>query len=75
MTFPPIAGDGNAALFALRRDPDGVYRIDGRVIPVRDDGACAEVAVDHRKAIIPIHDRLNDSERLSGSVLGVNVKE
>lgn len=33
----PISGDGNGALFSLRREPDGIYLGDGRAIPVAYD--------------------------------------
>lgn len=37
--------------FCLSLGPDGVYRVDGRVIPVRDE---ARIGVDHSKPVVPI---------------------
>lgn len=68
----PIAGDGNAARFALRRGPDGVYRVDGRVIPVCYDAAGC---VDDGKPVVAVHSGINDMKRRGGAVLGVYVEE
>ncbi len=38
--------------FQLRLEPDGVYRVDGRVIPVRDN---AILGVDDRKPVVLVH--------------------
>ena len=70
--FEPVAGDGNAARFALTLCPDGVYRVDGRVIPVRDDSA---LSVDDGQPVVSIERKEDVSIGGLGSVLGVNVKK
>ena len=47
----PIVGDGGAERFALRREPDGVYRVDGRVVPIADD---TTLGVDDRQAVVGV---------------------
>lgn len=54
----------------LRLTPDGIYRIDGRVIPV---GNHAGLCVDDGQLVSGIHDTINNSVGLSGAVLGVDV--
>ena len=73
--FPPIAGDGNAKRFELRCDPNGVYRVDGRVIPVAHDSTEITGSVDYGEPIIRIHNPDHLGIGLCGSVLGVNVEK
>ena len=73
--FPPVSGDGNRGRFALRREPDGIYLVDGRVIPVRDDSAKGGVTIDYSKPIVGIHGSEDSRINFSGSQLGVNVKK
>lgn len=70
--YPAIAGDGNAERFRLLLEPDGVYRVDGRAIPSRDDPAAC---IDHGEPIVGIHSRCNNSIGLIGVVLGVHVEQ
>lgn len=70
--FPAIGGDGNAERFALRLVPDGVYRVDGRVIPVCDN---AVLSVNDSQPVVSVHNSKNVGIGLLGSQLGVNVKE
>lgn len=58
--------------FALRRELDGVYRVDGRMIPVCDH--CFG-AIDDRESVVPIHDLKDVSVSLLGGHLGVHVKQ
>lgn len=60
--------------YDLTLGPDGVYRVDGRVIPVRDDRAKVIRAVDDRKLVVGVHGGVYDGERLVGAVIGMNVK-
>jgi len=56
----------------LRLEPNGVYFVDGRVIPVRHD-ACG--SVDNGKAIVPVHDGCNLREGLLGSLSRMDVEQ
>lgn len=47
--FNPISGDGNNERFSLRPMPNGVYCVDGRVIPIADHSA---VCLNDRKPIV-----------------------
>ncbi len=51
--YESLTGDGPDR-FALRRGPDGVYLVDGRVIPVADNSAGG---VDDSKPVVGIHVR------------------
>lgn len=53
--FSPIDGNAIDDRFALSLGPDGVYRIEGRMIPIRDDRAEPVSTVDDCQPIIPIH--------------------
>ena len=70
--FEPIAGDGNAARFALLREPNGVYCVDGRTIPVRND---APDSIYDRESVCRVHRPVDDVKRLLGAVLGVHKKQ
>ena len=69
--FQQIGGDASDR-FALREDPDGVYRVDGRVIPVRDEAAVRD---DNGEPVVGVQ-RLSDMGvgRL-GREAGVNVEQ
>lgn len=56
----------------LRRSPDGVYHIQGRVIPVRDNAA---LGVDNGQPVVGIHDGKDVCMGLLGSQVSVDVKE
>lgn len=70
--FAPIAGDGNAARFDLRRQPNGVYLIDGRAIPTAYDTA---LGIDDAKPVVLVHDADNSGVRLLWGELGVDPKQ
>ena len=40
--------------FKLRLEPDGVYRVDGRVIPVRDETARDVGGVDNGESVVGV---------------------
>ena len=58
--------------FALRREPNGVYLADGRVIPVADNSASG---IDDGQLVVPIHSGSDGGVSLIGAALGVNVEE
>ena len=49
----PQIGDGPDR-FELRLEPDGVYRVDGRVIPVRDETARDAGGVDNGESVVGV---------------------
>lgn len=51
--------------------PNGVYRLDGRVIPVGDDTAISD---DHSQLVVGVHRGEDMSVGLLGSQLGVDIK-
>ena len=57
--------------FALRLRPDGVYFVEGRVIPVRDESS---LALDNGEAVVRVHDRVDPSKDLGWGVLGVQIE-
>jgi len=67
----PISGDGNDDKFSLRRMPNGVYCVDGRIIPVADDAARR---VNNGESVVNVSDRSKSRKHLRGSKLGVDVK-
>lgn len=71
----PILGDGNWNRFALRREPNGIYRVDGRVIPVCDEGAEPIGTVDDRQSVVRVHNTPNIGVSLLGSVAGMNEEQ
>lgn len=71
MTFPPI-DPKSADRFALLRKPDGVYLVDGRLVPVRDDGA---VGFDYGEPVVAIHDAEHGGVGVCGAVLGAHVEQ
>lgn len=70
--YPAISGDGNSGRFALLLEPDGVYRVDGRVIPVCDKAA---ISNDHSKPVVVVHDADNCVVGLLGSQFSVNIEK
>lgn len=58
--------------FELRLGPDGVYRVNGRVIPIADDAA---KGVDDCQLVPEIHLRADQRVSRSGVCLGVNVEQ
>lgn len=58
--------------FALLRKPDGVYLVDGRSVPVRNDGA---VGFDHSQPVVLVRDCGHDGVSLGGAVLGAHVEK
>lgn len=72
MTFPPLVGDGNAAIFPLRLIPNAVDCVCGRVIPVARH-AC--IGIDDRQPIVRVHRGPNDMPSIPCAVLGVNVEQ
>ena len=70
--FPAIYGDGNAERFALRREPNGVYLVDGRAIPSTDN---ATGSVNDSESIIDIHVLDDMGVGLLGSQIGVDIEK
>jgi len=62
-------GDG-VDNFHLTRKPDGVNCINGRSIPIRDDGT---VGLDDTQSVVFVHGGDNTGVRIGGSNLGVHV--
>ena len=58
--------------FELRREPDGVYRIDGRVIPSAYD---ASLCVDHCDPVVGVHNGKNKVRGLVGVVGRVHIEQ
>lgn len=54
--------------FALRLGPDGVYRVDGRVVPIREDGA--ESRIDDREPVVGVHRGIDDRKDSGWAKLG-----
>lgn len=73
--FAPISGDGNASRFALRLQPDGVYRVDGRVIPVADHSAKPVGCIDDSESVIGIHGCMNVCVGVLGRVGAVHIEQ
>lgn len=71
----PVMGDGNSARFELMCEPDGIYRVDGRVIPVADDCAQPISCVDHRKTIVRIHRLPYEGVGVLGRIAAVDVEK
>mgnify|MGYP006873511011 CR=1 FL=1 len=61
--------------FALRLEPNGVYRVDGRVIPVCDNCTNNVGADDDSQSIISIHGRQDVCVGLLGAVIGMDVEK
>lgn len=53
-------------------EPNGIYRLDGWVVPVGHD---ATFGVDDRQLVEGQHNAVHNGVSLSGSVLGVNIPE
>ncbi|WP_424982109.1 hypothetical protein [Maritalea sp. S77] len=70
--FKPISGDGNAERFTLRPMPNGVYSIDGRLIPIRDDSARS---LNDSKSVVGVYSARNMGVSLGGAAAGMDVKE
>ena len=68
-------GNSRHDRFALRREPNGVYRVDGRVIPVCDDRAESVGGNDDGESVVCVHDAQDMRISRFGSVLGMNVEE
>ena len=58
--------------FELRREPNGVYHVNGRVIPVSDDSIRT---IDHGKSVVPVHDLQYSRIGLVGVERCVDVKK
>ncbi|MFC0246400.1 hypothetical protein ACFOLL_04355 [Falsochrobactrum ovis] len=56
----------------LRLTPDGIYRLDGRLIPVGDNPA---LGINDSQLVSKIHSRVNNGVSLGGAVLGADVPE
>lgn len=67
-----IEGDGNHARFSLCREPNGVYRVDGRAIPASDD---ATRGIDDGKLVGRVHSLQHSGIGLLGSEARVNVEK
>ena len=65
-------GGGAVDRFALRREPNGVYFVDGRTIPVRDNGA---ISLNDSEAVIGVHNGNNAGVGIGGAKLGVHIEE
>lgn len=61
--------------FKLHTGPDGVYRIDGRVIPIRDDGPKVVGGIDNGQAVVGVHDHSHAVIGLVGRQRGVDVEK
>lgn len=69
--FPPIA-DSQTDRFALTRGPDGIYLVDGRVIPVADH---ARAGVNDGQPVVGIQGHRNPSVSLVGVHIGADVEQ
>lgn len=58
--------------FDLRLGPDGVYRVDGRIIPIADNST---LGINNSKPVIGVHGLANMSISQAGVELGVDVKQ
>lgn len=51
-------------------EPNGVYRLDGRVVPV---GGNPAMGIDNSELVVPVDSGGDVGERLRGAELGVNI--
>lgn len=58
--------------YALRHRPDGIYCVDGRVIPSANN---ASRSVDDRDLVVGITGGVDDVKRFRGGVLGVDIEQ
>lgn len=58
--------------FDLRLEPDGVYCVDGRFIPVRDNSA---ICLNNSKPVVRVHVLNNGGVGLLGALRGVDVEQ
>lgn len=58
--------------FDLRLEPDGVYSVDGRFVPIRNYRA---ISLDNSQPVVSVHELNNGSVGLLGALLGVDVKQ
>ncbi len=72
--FEPLL-PGEPDRFELRRGPDGVYRIDGRAVPIADESSEGRVAVDDRQSIVRVASLPNMGVGFLGVARGMDVKE
>ena len=59
-------------LFALTCKPDGVYCINGRSIPIRDDST---VCLNNSKPVVGVHNADNLGVRIGGTKIGVDLEK
>ena len=59
-------------LFALTRKPNGIYCINGRSIPIRDDST---VCLNNSKPVVGVHNADNLGVRIGGTKIGVDVEK
>lgn len=69
--FPALDPSG-VDRFALLRKPDGVYLVDGRLVPVRHDSA---VCLDDGQPVASVHGLDHDGVGLGCAVLGAHVEK
>lgn len=70
--FTPISSEYDAAVFDLRLEPDGVYRVDGRAIPATYHPA---IGVNNCEPIVLVHDGHNSGVRLGRCEWGIDVEK
>lgn len=70
-TMPAIRDDGFDR-FELRRMPNGIYCIDGRIVPVRCD---ASDCIDDNQLIVRVNESGNMGKRLTGVKFGAHVEK
>ena len=68
--FSAIGGPAYEDRFKLTLGPDGIYRVDGRVIPAADHPA---YRVDNGKPVIGVHGGVDNLKSPMGAVIGMNV--
>lgn len=68
----PVCGDGGQERFKLTRTPNGVYCVDGRSIPICDNGA---ISLNDGEPVIDIHGSNDNAIGICGAVLGVYIKK
>lgn len=68
----PVRLGAYTAQVSLFLMPDGVYRIDGRLVPGADHAAAG---VDNGQLVVGVHDAMNDGEGLGGASLDAEKSE
>lgn len=70
--MPPIDPlQNDIGRWDLTLNPDGVYRVDGRVIPSADHPA---FRVDDGEPVVGVHSGIDNAEGLGWAVLGAHIE-